>query len=87
MPMVADHDLVVEVLSKTEVMSCFPDDLYNDPALFHQACHAAANKVPFVVSSFHKRKLATRQIEMRMQEAITFRNKWYRDNLKRLPRD
>lgn len=77
----ADHDLVVEVLRGTEVLSCFPDGLPHDPVLFRAACEAAADKVPFIRQSFNKNRQDERNIKMRLAEAITYRNKWYRDNL------
>lgn len=82
MPHVADRDLVIEVLRSTEVLSCFPDGLPHDPVMFRLACEAAADKVPFVRNSFHKNKQDSRNINMRLREALTFRNKWYRDQLK-----
>lgn len=80
--LVADVDLVADVLSKTEVLSCFPDDLPHDPVIFRQACIEAAENVPFTIHSFNKSKFVTRRIEARLQDAIVYRNKWYRDQLR-----
>ena len=77
----ADKALVVEILRSTDVMTCFPDNLPHDPVLFLSACHAAANKVPFIRTSFHNNQWDTLNISTRLAEALTYRNKWYRDHL------
>lgn len=79
----ADLDLYLHVLRTVEPMSCLAGGaLVSDPELFQRACFEAAHAVPMTISSLTNKHIAKREIGERLQEAVAFRNKFYRDNLK-----
>ncbi len=78
--MKADHDLVVEVLSRTDPLSAFVEG-FADTVHFRLACEAAADAVPFTYDSFDKAIVKDRKLRERLLEALHYRDKWYRDNL------
>lgn len=76
-----DLNLYLHVLRTVEPMSCFAGGVTSDPELFQRACYEAAYAVPMTISSLVNKHIATREISERLQEAVAYRNRWYRDNL------
>ena len=91
-----DLSLYLHVLKTVEPLSCFGFDKPHipfdgsiqplDPELFHRACFEAAHAVPMTISSLTNKHIATREISGRLQEAIAYRNRFYRENLKAVGR-
>lgn len=70
----------VHVLGSVDTMSCFPDGMPRDPVLYNVACVEAAHAVPLndaPAGAFNRQAY----VAQRLQEAVDFRNRFYRANL------
>ena len=75
-----DQETYVHVLRNVEPLSCFPSGVAEDPSLFMRACYAATEAVPLndaPAGAFNRHAYVVE----RLQEAVEYRNKFYRLNL------
>lgn len=75
-----DQATYVHVLRNVEPLSCFPEDSVPDQMLFMRACYAATEAVPMndaPAGAFNRHAY----VAQRLQEAVDYRNRFYRLNL------